>query len=260
MIYESIFKDASRIPSDIIIARHGRFAGKAGLSGVDEAAPLFSQLDPEDGLTAGLDEVGRQQAAHLGAHLLRLFPEGITVGVRSDYAVVEETAAIALPEVKCVVDLTLRERNRGDVGHMTTRTAKTLYPVEAVKEEYHPLYWQPPHGQSLHDKATAIRARLPEYSQLAPDQPLVLFTSGEVVIAARTIPELGNVDEIGLKYGLTGRLADGWPALAVDNAQFDVYSRRHPKTGQLSGTFDHMLSVRAGAETATDSGWISIRR
>jgi hypothetical protein len=93
----------------------------------------------------------------------------------------------------------------------------------------------------------------------APDQPAAIFTSGEVEIASYVVPELGNMDDDALKRGL----AEGWPALAVDNAQFAWYTRRSdpedPKS-PLSDTFDYMISVRGAEGEATDSGWIRIER
>lgn len=245
------------LPSDLIIARHGRFSGNVTMTTTGEAALLVSQLPAEDDFVIGLDEVGREQARHLGGHFLRLFPEGFSACMRSDFTRVAETVDVALPDIRqVVVEPALRERSRGDVARMPKTKFKALYPAEAAEKDRSPLDWRPPNGESLRDKATDLRALLSRMGELAPDQPFPVITSGEVVIAARTVPELGNMDDEALKRGL----AKGWPALEVDNAQFDHYTRRNPETGELGSTFDYMMSVRAGTEAVIDSGWIRIER
>lgn len=245
------------LPSDIIIVRHGRFSGNVALDTTGEAALLVSQLPAEHDYTIGLDEVGQTQARHLGRHLLHRFPDGFAAGMRSDFARVIETADIALPDhVPLITRKELRERNRGKVARIPKAKLKMDYPDEARKKEQHPATWKPPGGESLAEKAADFKKLLPIMGALALDKPFIVFTSGEVVIAGRTLPELGNMDDTRLKRGIT----ETWPALGVDNAEFDHYTRRDLSSGVLGDDFDYIMSVRAGAEVAIDTGWIAIDR
>ncbi len=245
------------LPSDIIIARHGQYPTNIAITATGEAAREVIKLPNEEDDAIGLTEVGQRQARCLGQHLLRLFPDGFTVGMSSDFARATETAQIALPTIEnIVIEPALRERDRGDIARMAKVRFEELYPEEIAKKIQSPLGWRPPNGETLREKATALRGLLPIMGILAPDQPFPVITSGEVVIAARSLPELGNMDDVNLKRGLK----DGWPALAVDNAQFDHYTRFDLETNELGATFNYMRSVRAHSEVVIDSGWMRISR
>ncbi len=245
------------LPSDIIFVRHGQYPTNISITATGEAALEVVKLPDEEDGAIGLNELGRRQARFLGRHLLRLFPDGFTAGMSSDFARATETTKLALPTIEdIVIEPALRERDRGDIARMAKIRFEELYPEEVAKKVRSPLNWRPPNGETLREKATALRGLLPIMGILAPNQPFPVITSGEVVIAARSVPELGNMDDAGLKRGLK----DGWPALKVDNAQFDHYTRLNPLTNELGATFDYMRSVLAHSEAVIDSGWIRITR
>jgi broad specificity phosphatase PhoE len=252
-------------PSDIIIARHGRTSINEAVMNTEKPQRLMSPLPLKDHLkNVDIDsEKGVPQARNLGRHLLRLFPGGFAVYVRSDFKRVESTLNQALPhlpEDRIVVHEALRERDRGDVADIPKWQLEAQFPEHARLKTESPINWRPPgKSQTLHEKANELRSLLPLLGQYALDQPAAIFTSGEVEIASYVVPELGNMDDDALKHGLT----EGWPALAVDNAQFAWYTRRSdPENPEspLSDTFDYMISVRGAEDEATSSGWIRIER
>lgn len=255
--------DVVPTPSDIIIARHGRTDINKALA--DTAGrKLMSPLPLETHLhIIDIDEEGERQARNLGRHLISLFPAGFAVVLRSDFKRVRRTHDLALPDVpddRIVVCKELRERDRGDAADIPTWQLKLQFPEHISLKAASPIDWKPPGAsQTVREKANQIRTLLPLAGERAPNLPAIMFASGEVVIGSYVVPELGNMDDDQLKRGF----GEGWPALAVDNAQYVRYTRRRePDNSEspLSATFDYMMLVRAGEATASDSGWIPIRR
>jgi broad specificity phosphatase PhoE len=244
------------LPSDVIVARHGRYPTNLLTTAVGEQAMNVVLPSADEDALIGLDEIGRGQAGNLGGHIANLFPGRIALCMSSDFTRVRESAGIALPGVLRIVTKLLRERDRGDVARMPKPLFEELYPAEIIKKKADPRGWLPPNGERLIDKAAAGASLLPVLGKLAPDEPVVLMTSGEVVISARTLEPLGNMDNTRLLEGL----GPEWPALSVGNADFDIYSRRDPQTGELGPTFDYMLMAQGGREELVQSGWVQIAR
>lgn len=256
-------RNTPTLPADIIVARHGRTQINAALTNTAKREPM-QPLRLEDHINnIDIDPKGEEQARNLGRYLLAAFPNGFGIYLSSDYKRVRRTAALALPELpeeRIVICQELRERDRGDAADIPTWQLKQQFPEHVPLKAASPIDWKPPgKSQTLRDKADQIRALLPLAARHAPDLPAIMFASGEVVIASYTVPELGNMGDGSLKRGL----GEGWPALAVDNAQCAWYTR-HIEPGNskspLSDTFNYMMSIRAGEATATDSGWIPIQR
>lgn len=251
-------------PSDVVIVRHTHFPGntKTDVPGDQQDLGLISTLSHEADYTVGLSDRGRADAPIVGELILRLLPDA-EVCISGNYLRHVEMAQLAFPGLRLVVTDRLRERYRGDVtGIPKSRLQKRTDELNAnsshlfpyTKEE-DPLGWWPFGGEPLLATREWLRTALTHMAQLSPDKPIVVSTSGEVLISGRSAKELGNMDNADLQRGLT----PDCPGLTVENGQFDWWTRRDPESGELSKVFTHVRSISPLSFPPTDTGFIRIR-
>jgi probable phosphoglycerate mutase len=158
----------------------------------------------------------------------------------------------------------LRERNLGIFRDMPRTIFHQKYPREHRYKQEHPLDWVPRDGDPLRRVGQRVLGVLWRANSLAPNGTVAFSTHADVMVAMRSLPELGNLSEEQLKRPLTTELQNPqW----IQNCQFDIYTRQDPFTGEVADDMKYFRSIapvitenEEDLDTRYDTGWLMIAR
>jgi broad specificity phosphatase PhoE len=222
-------------PVNLVLIRHGH--SEANL--VQKSAPGFTV--PEAFLKrhdsyARLTELGIEQANNAGNYLRE---HGYTFDrfYVSPHLRTRETAANLCLNGQWVIDDLWRERDWGEFGMNPMEDIQAeRFPYNAMLKMLHPWYWKPTGGESL---ATGVRARanlvLQHLKSLEDVDTVIGVTHGEFIRTMQFVLERLTPDE-------WVRL-DNDKSRTIKNCSFLHYTRRNPKTGELSYRYNWVKQV-----------------
>ncbi len=175
--------------TELVLVRHGESTGNvAHARAYADGAEVIDipERDPD----VPLSELGRQQAAELGARMTGAPPDAVWC---SPYLRAQETARIALDaaglDVVPRIDERLRDRELGVLDLLTGRGIRARYPEEAERRRrWGKFYYRAPGGESWADVALRLRSLLHEVEATSSGR-VVLVCHDAVVLLIRYILE-----------------------------------------------------------------------
>lgn len=188
----------------------------------------FKQQILDMNMRQGLTEQGTQQGAWLGRYIGNaLVPNATSItAVVGPYKRHQETFKCAVTElagirVSKTDSLRLAERNRGELDASIWPVSKlmTERPDEAARKAAHPATWKPAKGEDYSDVNTRVKEALTDIdSKKNPEEPVVVFSSGELSLATLALSGLGHMEDKDFLAGIT--IADGRhiPLITFENA------------------------------------------
>lgn len=172
---------------ELLLVRHGESVGNVSAAEARSADALEIEVPARDA-DVDLTDLGREQAAAVGAALAALPPDAVPQAlVCSPYVRARETARIACEkaglELPTRVDERLRDRELGVLDRLTSAGVRERHPEEAERRRWlGKFYHRPPGGESWVDVTLRLRTWLADADRELDGQRL-LVVSHDVVIA-----------------------------------------------------------------------------
>jgi probable phosphoglycerate mutase len=172
---------------ELLLVRHGESVGNVAAARAREADALEVEVPARDA-DVDLSDLGRQQAAAVGAALASMPPDAVPQALAcSPYVRARETARIACEkaglELPTRIDERLRDRELGVLDRLTSAGVRERYPEEAERRRWlGKFYHRPSGGESWADVVLRLRTWLADADRVLAGQR-VLVVSHDVVIA-----------------------------------------------------------------------------
>jgi broad specificity phosphatase PhoE len=246
----------NNLPIDLVLVRHGvseaNHMRRALSKEYDEE--LFKTLKSRHDTRHRLTPQGAAQSRQTGDYLKSVFTEGFDGYYVSPFNRALETAANLGVNGNWIIDDAVRERDWGihDFTHRDINNKAAMLSEDLRREAY--WYWQAPEGESLAaDTALRVGVFL-EKLRNSEHKSILIVSHGEFIGVARFIIE-GLTPEEWMKQ-------DADPAFAIKNNMIVHYTRKNPKTGELSDEFTWRKAICAWDENLSwNSGeWTEIIR
>ncbi|MGQ0623222.1 MAG: histidine phosphatase family protein [Sporichthyaceae bacterium] len=231
---------ALNMPRDLVLVRHGEAEGNVTVQNA-KSGDLSGYTDAfvtTPGHRWRLTDLGRAQAARIGAWLAAEFTAGFDACYVSPYVRTRETAGLlGVPGATWSLNRALRERDWGDIGSMPRETFHERYPDNALTKRIDPLYWVPPGGESVAQVAEdRVRNVLSTLHRERSEQRVLAVTHGEFMWAARLVLERWDDEEFVRR--------DADPADRIHNAMALHYSRVDPVSGEQANRLRWIRDAR----------------
>lgn len=245
------------MPIDLVLVRHGESEGNAARrSSLGGDNSVFTEeFCGRHNSRLRLTDRGREQARaagkwlkeHVGAHFDRYLVSG--------YLRAMETASLLdLPEAIWFQEFYLRERDMGLFEMMSEDDKRNKHPEVYRQYKFDPFYWTPPNGESIAQLCLRIDRVLQTLHRECSDKRVLVVGHGLVMWAfivriERLTPT--QFLEREQSADIAGR---------IRNCQIIHYTRRDPKTNQLSDRVGWVRSVCPWDKTPSIMDWRSIQR
>eukprot|EP01087_Luapelamoeba_hula_P002912 TRINITY_DN1273_c0_g1_i1.p1 TRINITY_DN1273_c0_g1~~TRINITY_DN1273_c0_g1_i1.p1 ORF type:complete len:292 (-),score=43.11 TRINITY_DN1273_c0_g1_i1:26-901(-) len=226
------------MPIDLVLVRHGESEGNLAQSKSvkgDESAWKMDEFKARHTSLYRLTDIGRDQAGYAGKWLRK------NVGAFdkyycSEYTRAMETAALLNLEGPWISDFFLRERDQGQFASMSKAERLKQFSDEVVsKRDQDPFYFCPPGGESIANACLRVNRVLSELRNECPGFKVVCVCHGNMMWGFRLCIEHMNQE----KY----RELNSHAATKLVNGTIIHYTRRNPKTGEISATLDWMRII-----------------
>jgi len=246
------------MPIDLILVRHGESEGNLAQSKSikgDEVPAKYSpahkrareitltnlkgawQLDEFKARHTSLyrlTDIGREQAYQAGKWLKK------NVGscdkyYCSEYTRAMETAALLGLEGPWVSDFFLRERDQGAFGSIPKSERVKKFSNDVAKRDQDLFYFAPPGGESIANACLRVNRVLSELRNDCSGFKVVAVCHGNMMWGFRLCIEHMNQEKF--------RLLNSSPETKLVNGTIIQYTRRNPKTGEISATLDWMRII-----------------
>ncbi len=185
--------------TELVLVRHGESTGNvahaeayaAGAEVID-----IAERDPD----VPLSDLGRQQAAGLGARLAEAPPDSVWC---STYLRAQQTAEIALASAGLTlrprVDERLRDRELGVLDRLTGRGIRARYPEEADRRRrWGKFYYRAPGGESWADVALRLRSVLADVEASCSGRVLLVCHDAVVLLIRYICEEMDEATVLGI--------------------------------------------------------------
>lgn len=262
------------VPETLILFRHGAFEGngRASLTGMAAEEAMAEGLGLHDFDDKELLPEGEAQANRIG---MALHAAGFTIDacMRSRTRRTQRTAELALAHVGFEGQIEIRdgliERNRGRFSYTPDEQSELDPEYRIGKASV--LHWRPAsghkpgmEGETLQEVIdNRLRPEVHRAGQLVANGTVAFATHSEVIVAARGMHELGGMDDERLKRPLVPHMPPDIKALKkakwVGKGQVDIYTRRHPSSGNIHNQMTHFRSIIVDP-SVVDTGWIDLNR
>ncbi|MET0426766.1 MAG: histidine phosphatase family protein [Actinoplanes sp.] len=192
------------VVAELLLIRHGQSLANVAIPAADERGLLeVAELSGRDA-EVPLTELGRAQAAAVGAWLAELPPSSRPqVVITSPYHRARETWRLAaeasgLPGLPPpTTDDRLVDRLMGDLELLTRAAVTQRFPDEAGRRaEIGEHHYAPPGGESFADIAVRLTAFLDDLNRDHPGQRVVVVAHDAVVLMMRAVIEQLTWDQI----------------------------------------------------------------
>lgn len=230
------------MPIDLVLVRHGESEGNIAerLSRKGDDTVFTPDFRQRHSSQWRLTKTGIRQARIVGKWLKKEFagPPHFDRYYASEYIRAMETAAhLDLPRAKWYAEHYLRERDWGKLECIPHRERKEQFAHDLARKDSDPYFWRPPQGEMLVDLCLRIDRVIDTLHRECRDQRVLIVCHGEVMWAFRIRLERLSQERF---RELT---QDARPEQQIHNGQVLHYSRRDPKSGELSATLNWMRSV-----------------
>jgi len=230
------------------LVRHGESAGNVARDRAEAAGAPTIELEVRD-VDVPLSELGERQARALGRWFAALpAADRPTLVLTSPFARAARTAelvidALGSPQVRCVRDERLREKELGSLNRLTRAGVLAQFPQEAEQRaRIGKFYYRPPGGESWCDVVLRLRT-LFDHMRLMHTAERVLVVAHQVIIlCARYILEELTEQQI-LEIDGQGDVA---------NCALTSYVPRQPRGLQLV-SYNFVAPLDAAGTPVTDA-------
>jgi NAD+ kinase len=245
------------MPIDLVLVRHGEsesnLASKASKRG-DTSLHTPEFRARHNGLHR-LTAKGRRQAAAAGAWLRANGYGEFDRRYVSDYVRAKETAGLlGVDGPGWFVDPLLREREWGKLDGAPWPERNAHMAKSLITKDTDPFYWIPPGGESIAHLTTRLRPLFDTLHRECSQHKVLVVAHGEVMWALRFMLERMTVQAWSDIENSTE------PGVKIYNCQVLHYTRRNPKTGEITPHLGWMRSVSPADEANSGPGWVPIVR
>lgn len=246
---------ANRVET-IMSFRHGRYKRNDHIDG--KSSKSYSEPEnPDD--TMNLSRSGRKEIVTL-RRKAKLTRSAIDACFYSPYLRTDTSAHLAFrwSRVPLISEYRLRERHLGRFATMPRAQFHDEHAESYAEKRKYPLDWPSDDNEveTLREVGDLrVTPLLDEVDRHFPGGTVVFATHADVMIAMRSLPQLGAMTNEKLRQPLTDTLQNPqW----IQNAQLDIYTRRDPEGG-LASDMRYFRSITT-ADTQYDTGWLEIAR
>ena len=243
------------LPYNLVMVRHGFSEANLFQKGTfpdgTPAPPKPEEFGSRHDSNMRLSSLGVEQAKIAGDWLRANNLADFQLHYASPHTRTQETAGYLRLGGNWRLDDRLRERDWGEMSHLSKEEAAEKYPESIRLKEMNEWYWKPPGGESL---ATGVRAR---FSSMMDSlyrrrgiESVIAVTHGELIRTAQFAIERMTPDQ-WLKM-------NDDPAYSVANTMILQYSRVSPHTGIVRDNFHWRRAVCPWDESKSWDGgeWI----
>jgi len=244
------------MPIDLVLVRHGESEGNlAQAKSVqgDQAAWAEKEFKNRHTSLYRLTDIGREQA-RIGGEWLRNNIGSFDAYYSSEYVRAMETAALLDLEGPWVSDFFLRERDQGVLANVSKKDRLEKFAHEVEKRDQDVFYFAPPGGESIANACLRVNRVLSELRTGCSGFKVIMVCHGNIIWGFRLCIEHMNQERF--------RELNSSTEHKLVNGTIIHYSRRHPKTGEISATLDWMRIICPWNESlSVDKGaWMPIHR
>jgi len=225
------------MPIDLVLVRHGESEGNlAQAKSVkgDQGAWAMKEFKTRHTSQYRLTDIGREQAK-IGGDWLRKNIGPFDAYYCSEYVRAMETAALLDVGGPWVSDFFLRERDQGVMANISKKDRLEKFAQEVEKRDQDTFYFAPPGGESIANACLRVNRVLSELRISCAGFKVILVAHGNMIWGFRLCIEHMNQERF--------RELNSSPEHKLVNGTIIHYSRRHPKTGEISATLDWMRIV-----------------
>lgn len=247
------------LPIDLVLVRHGESEGNVAkrLSEKGDHSVMTPEFRGRHTASYRLTNKGREQAKSAGLWIQQEFFDnsfGFDQYMVSEYIRAMETAGyLDLPDARWFGQYNLTERDWGDLDRFTEEERVRRYAENLSLRDIEPFFWRPPNGESF-AQLTFRFDRVLDTLHRGNSQRALLVCHGEVMWAARVAIERMSQErfrELHLSKN---------PDHRIHNCQIIHYTRRNPKTGELSQYANWRRMIRPTEDPVRIFPWEQIER
>lgn len=246
------------MPNNLVLVRHGQSAGNIAIDMAKrgDLSAFTDAYTTTPGHQWRLSDLGRQQAAAIGAHIAATFTRFDRYYCSPFVRTVETAGHLALPDAQWRKNRAIRERDWGDIGclPLSEFEARPEYEMNARMKRIDPLYWCPPGGESIAMVAEdRVRNVCSTLHRECSDLDIIMVTHGELMMAFRLVLE--RLDDA--EFAALDRSPDG----QIANCETLHFTRINPATGTQAPRLQWLRRTRpvcTNGEWQTHTGeWVN---
>ncbi|MBP6949151.1 MAG: phosphoglycerate mutase family protein [Candidatus Pacebacteria bacterium] len=247
------------MPENLVVVRHGESVGNlAKRMSENGDHSLIERLRGSHTAHWPLTKKGIKQAKMTGVFINDYFTNDKKIFFDrqyvSSYARALETAGcIDLIRSNWIVDTRITERDWGDLDRMTETERNEKFGEVIAMREVEPFFWAPPNGETMNDVTIRNRDFIDSLHR-AEKANIIAVCHGEIAKNLRMI----LFGYTPMEYAEMEFSKDS--TRRIHNCQIDHYTRRNPKTFELSDRLEWFRYYRPAEGDNEGSGWEHISR
>lgn len=244
------------MPNDLLLVRHGESEGNVASHASKRHDDRYytPEFRSRHSSQWRLTDKGIYQAQQAGQWIRDNFPLPFARYITSEYIRAQETAGHLDISSGWFTSFLLRERDWGDMDVLPFRERKERFDEHMRKREIDSFYWKPPNGESMADLVLRLRWELDTLHRECAGQQVVIVCHGEVMWGFRILLErMAQTRFLELDQSRN-------PHDRIHNCQVLHYSRRDPRSGQISPHMNWMRSVCPSDTSLSSNNWQPIVR
>ncbi len=245
------------MPIDLILVRHGESEGNAArrFSLAGDNSLFTEEFCGRHNSRLRLTDRGREQARVAGTWLKAYVTQPFDRYLVSGYLRAMETASLLdLPEAVWYQEFYLRERDLGLFEIMPEDEKKNKHPEAYRQYELDPFYWTPPNGESIAQLCLRIDRVLHTLHRECSGKRVLVVCHGLVMWAFMVRIERLTATQY-LERSSSPDISN-----QIRNCQIMQYTRRDPKTANLSQRVEWVRSICPWDKTRSNASWRAIHR
>ena len=245
------------MPINLVLVRHGEsegnFANKMSRKG--DHSGFTDEFKERHSSLWRLTDKGIEQAKTAGRWIQDNLDFRFDRFYASEFLRAMETAAyICIPEARWYREFYLRERGWGQLDVMSDDERHARFADEMKRRKRDGFFWAPPGGESMADCCLRIDRNLDTLHRECSDKNVIIVCHGEVMTSFRVRLERMSQNRF---YELS-RSKNAFDK--IHNCQILHYTRRNPKTGELSNNMNWFRSICPTDLKLSKNKWQLIKR
>lgn len=245
------------MPIDLVLVRHGQsegnIANKYSKKGDDRY--YTQEFCDRHSSKWRLSNKGIEQAKIAGDWIQKNVSKEFERYYTSEYIRAMETSTLLdLENAVWFADFFLRERDWGDFDMLPHKERVNKYADAIRRREIDSFYWTPPNGESMADLCIRLKWILDTLHRECSDKNVIMVCHGEVMWGFRVL-----LERIPQEAFIELDSSDD-EKNRIHNCQVIQYSRKNPKTGEISPYLNWFRSVCPWDTKLSDNKWREIKR
>eukprot|EP01117_Protostelium_nocturnum_P002096 TRINITY_DN1273_c0_g1_i1.p1 TRINITY_DN1273_c0_g1~~TRINITY_DN1273_c0_g1_i1.p1 ORF type:complete len:354 (-),score=104.73 TRINITY_DN1273_c0_g1_i1:89-1150(-) len=244
-------------PYELVLVRHGQSEGNEAVSRskMGDLSAYTHDFQKKHSSSYRLTDKGIAQAKVTGEYLRKKIGDHFDRYYTSEYVRAMETAALlGLPNANWLTEITLRERDKGQLDNVSWIERNDKFADEMKRRKRDAFFWAPPGGESLAQICQRIDHSLSTLRRDCSRKRVIIVCHGEIMWGFRV--RLERLSQI--RFHHLQNSED--PKDKIHNTQILHYTRIHPETGEESPVFKWMRSICPWKPDNGSEEWMEFER